>query len=32
LVTRAVELEGVSERLAAMTAYETEGVEVVTEF
>jgi len=25
-------VEGVSERLAAMTAYETEGVEVVTEF
>jgi alcohol dehydrogenase len=32
LVTREVELDEVSERLAAMTDYETEGVEVVAEF
>ncbi|WP_436344817.1 zinc-dependent alcohol dehydrogenase family protein [Natronorubrum sp. FCH18a] len=31
LVTRRVELEDVSDRLAAMTEYETRGVEVVTE-
>ncbi|MXV62746.1 alcohol dehydrogenase catalytic domain-containing protein [Natronorubrum sp. JWXQ-INN-674] len=32
LVTRRVGLEAVSDRLAAMTEYDTEGVEVVTEF
>ena len=32
LVTRRVSLEAVSDRLAAMSEYETEGVEVVTEF
>ncbi|APX96773.1 zinc-dependent alcohol dehydrogenase family protein [Natronorubrum daqingense] len=32
LVTRRVDLEEVSERLAAMTDYETRGVEVVTSF
>ncbi|WP_265108157.1 zinc-dependent alcohol dehydrogenase family protein [Halosolutus halophilus] len=32
LVTREVALEDVSDRLAAMTEYETRGVEVVTEF
>ena len=32
LVTRRVSLEDVSDRLAAMTAYETSGVEVVTSF
>ncbi|QCS42247.1 zinc-dependent alcohol dehydrogenase family protein [Natrinema versiforme] len=32
LVTRRVALEDVSDRLAAMTEYETSGVEVVTEF
>ncbi|MDJ1431711.1 zinc-dependent alcohol dehydrogenase family protein [Halostagnicola sp. A-GB9-2] len=32
LVTKTVALEDVSDRLAAMTAYETRGIEVVTEF
>lgn len=32
LVSRRLELEDISERLAAMTAYETRGIEVVTEF
>jgi alcohol dehydrogenase len=32
LVSRTVALEEVSDRLAAMTDYETTGVEVVTEF
>ena len=32
LVTREVGLEDISDRLAAMTGYETEGIEVVTDF
>ena len=32
LVTREVKLESVSDRLAAMTDYATEGIEVVTDF
>jgi alcohol dehydrogenase len=32
LVTREVALDDVPGRLAAMTEYETEGIEVVTEF
>jgi alcohol dehydrogenase len=32
LVTREVPLEAVSERLAAMTEYATEGIEVLTDF